>query len=791
MQGMWTIKDPLQKSESIVEDILLRRNLLPDDFPARSQQDIKELTSPYIYTDMEKAVKRIFQAKKCQEKVLIYGDYDVDGITSTALLFEYLQERMQLDTTYYLPDRFRDGYGLNQEALERLNAEDFDLLVTVDCGISAQAEIEYLNQSDIDTIITDHHLSEGSYPDAHAILNPKCADKLNNKVENIAGVGVVFKLCQALEKEIADNWHSDYLISKLDLVALGSIADLISLRGENRILVTKGLEVLAERKRLGLKKIIDTVGLNDSDDFSAGKISFILAPPFNAAGRLKNPDIGLQLLLARDENKAEALADELDLLNSERREMEQRILQEAENLLAEMKLKHKKPIVLASEDWHQGVIGIVASRLVDKYHRPVILFAVDNNEAKGSARSVPGINIFAAISNCSEIIENYGGHSQAAGLTLQAENITDFREKFTSQIADNFSWQRFIPRERVDSLLYFSSVNRTLHEKIQQLRPFGIGNPRPVFMTGQIKIKSVRQVGKDNKHLKLKTESGLEGIGFNLGDRLDEIDNFSDKKYRFLYNIDLNNWNGQENLQLKLKKIMPEAAKVNTPVVYKQQNKIILYDARDGDRVNYLYNLQEWSGEAGVYLHRPEDKIKLENQFTDLEIVTSMQGLSSDCKRLLLWNLPFSLEEIFTGLNNLNAEGNLPELHLLFSNDDIDLNQRLINQKLATREQIEKLWGRLQEQKKSEITGSLQDELKFSEKVWQNILQILIELEAIEEKEKSYYLKQETYNLDLSASMRYNNNVEIRNNFQELVTSIKSWDLRPLMEKLNNNNKLF
>ncbi len=789
MQSIWKVNKPLQQGENLIDKILLRRNILPQNFPSYSQQDLSQLSSPYNYTDMKKSVERILQAHNFGEKVLIYGDYDVDGITSTALLFEFLRERMGLNTTYYLPNRFRDGYGLNKEVLKKLNISDFDLIITVDCGISAFEEIEIINQCGTDIIVTDHHRSNGEYPQAMSILNPKCSDKINEPIEKLAGVGVVFKLCQALEEKITGQYCTEYLISKLDLVALGSIADLISLRGENRVLVSKGLEILEEKKRPGLNRIIDKVGLRDCDEFTAGKVGFILAPPFNAAGRLKCPDIGLQLLLAKNEDKAETLAEELKGLNEQRRKLEENILEDAENMISEQELEDKDAIVLASEKWHQGVIGIVASNLVEKYNRPVILFALEGKVGKGSARSVSGLDIYEAIKNSADYLEKYGGHSQAAGLTIKKENISAFTQHFNIYLKNTLTEKKLIPAQRIDALLSEDKINRVLHDDIQQLRPFGVGNPQPIFMTGEVEIQSARTVGRKNKHLKIKTKSGFSGIGFDLSDKLTKINDFKQNKFRILYNLDINKWKGRKNLQLKLKDIIPESERHNIPTVYQQQN-FMIHDAREGNKEKYVKTLQGWDGGSYLYLHNLKQSSNLSNKFSEIEVITSFSELSTNNtskNRLILWGVPFSLDEIVEGLESIADGEIIPELHLVFSEYDIKLNQKLIDGRLPRKNQIEKVWHKLMQADYRKFYDSFYKELEISRKVWNDIIQIFLELEIIKEGEDSYLVTKKSKNLDLSVSIRYNEIVEIRKSFNNLKNNINHWDLRPFIKALINH----
>ena len=391
---------------------------------------INDLEEPFLLKDMDRAVERIDRAVKNGERIIVYGDYDVDGITATALLYRYFKEVYNYQIDYYIPRRKEEGYGLNQAAVEEFIKKDYDLLLTVDCGISAHEEVKYSMSHGLDVIITDHHQAGQEIPPALAVIDPHRGDD-EYPFKSLAGVGVAFKLCQALEYNKNQRYISDLLLNLLDLVALGTVADIVPLNGENRIIVREGLQVLERTGNIGLQKLIQITGLAGRQ-LNTGNLAFIIAPHLNAAGRMDSAGKCVELLITEDEVLAEVIALELRVANRERQELEEKILQEAlEKVAAEINLEEEKAIVLAAEGWHPGVIGIVASRLVESYYRPVILIAIDEDgRGKASCRSIRNLNLYEALQRCSNYLETFGGHEMAAGLTIKVESIEGFRKEF-------------------------------------------------------------------------------------------------------------------------------------------------------------------------------------------------------------------------------------------------------------------------------------------------------------------------------------------------------------------------
>lgn len=514
---------------------------------------LSHLHDPFLMSGMALAVNRVKEAILRGEKIIIYGDFDVDGITSTSLMVLALRE-LGSNVDFYIPSRFDEGYGLNKSALKKLKEAGSSLIITVDCGITAIKEVDYANKIGLDIIITDHHLPGESLPIALSVIDPKQNTCLRYPYAELAGVGVAFKLIQALYDDLKMDLN---LNGCLDLVALGTIADMVPLLNENRVIVKEGLAILNETQRPGLVALKEVSGLLDKE-ITAGQVGYWLAPRLNAGGRITNASKCVELLLTDDIEFARKTAKYLDEKNKERQNLEEKILNQAlEKVENEVDLEKEKVIVIASEGWHEGVKGIVASRLLNRYFRPVFIFTIKANKASGSARSVSGFHLFDALSQCDEILERYGGHACAAGLSLPVEHLGSFREKI-NQIADEtLDESDLIPKLSIDLDLHVSQVNETLLKEIELLSPFGIGNPTPVLSLKNTLLNNLSYVG-DGKHLKFSVPGppaiggrSISGIGFNY-----PKDNF-EKNYQpiiadLAFNLDKNIWNGREELQLKL-----------------------------------------------------------------------------------------------------------------------------------------------------------------------------------------------------------------------------------------------
>ena len=509
------------------------------------------LGNPYSMKDMERAVGRIAQAINDKEKITVYGDYDVDGITASALVYKVLLSLGGV-IEYYIPERQNEGYGLHDAALKLLQQSGTQLVITVDCGISAVSEITTIG-GDLDIIITDHHQPPADLPPAYAIINPKQLD-CNYPDKHLAGVGVAFKLCQA----VWQHFHGDTVfLEYMDIVALGTIADIVPLIGENRILVKMGLEQIANTDNVGLKALLRVCAL-ESNKIDTGRIGFVVAPRLNAAGRISHASVGVELLTTNDEARALELANMLNDENLERQTIEKAILVEAQSMLAEVDLNREKVLVLARENWHPGVIGIVASRLVEKYYRPVIMISLKDGIGKGSCRSIPGFDMYSALRHCASILLQFGGHHQAAGLSILADNIENLRDSLNQIAGEILREEDYIPVLKIDSLVPIEEINASFIEQLACLPPHGMGNPTPVFVCKNLGLTDIRTIGSEGKHLKLRViskNSTNDVVGWELGDLAEKFHRNDPVDLAFFPEI--NEWHGQKNIQLRAYDVCP------------------------------------------------------------------------------------------------------------------------------------------------------------------------------------------------------------------------------------------
>ncbi|MDP8233940.1 MAG: single-stranded-DNA-specific exonuclease RecJ [Candidatus Saelkia tenebricola] len=439
------------------------------------------LPDSFRLKDMAKAVERVKQSIQRKEHVMILSDYDVDGITSLALLYEFFNSH-NVSASYYLPHRIEEGYGVSKEAVKSAIDGGVSLFITLDCGITAFEEVKLLKDSGIDVLIIDHHRPHGDvYPKADAIIDP-WQNGCEYPDKDLAAVGLVFKFLQALLGH-----QNEKLMDFLDLVCLGTVADVSGLRGENRVLVKEGLKILKNTKRKGLKELFKVAGLKQ-ENISVRNISFIMAPRLNAAGRIDSAEGAFRLLVTESEEEAQDLAGKLDAANKKRRLIESDILKQANVLLEGFNFSENKVIVVYGENWHMGVLGIVASRLADTYYRPCIVLSESKGLLKGSGRSIPEFNIFQAVSDCCEILEEFGGHAAACGVALKKKNLNEFKEELNKYVSCVYEKAPFIPKLKLDRILGFNDISDSLFEDIEVLSPYGAENPEPRFMTESVKV---------------------------------------------------------------------------------------------------------------------------------------------------------------------------------------------------------------------------------------------------------------------------------------------------------------
>ena len=506
----------------------------------------KDFYNPFLMPDMEIAVKRIVKAIENKEKIMIYGDYDADGITSITVLKKYLNE-IGLKTGEYIPNRLNEGYGLNKDAISKIYNDGYKLMITVDCGISGLEEVDYANSLGMEIIITDHHEPAEKLPEAIAVIDAKRKDN-KYPFNQLAGVGVVFKLIQAISTELKLE-EKEYL-KYLDLVCIGTISDIVPLVDENRVIAKLGLKLIEKTKNIGLKTLLNIADLKKIDSTA---ISFGVAPRINACGRMGFQEEALQLFLTEDSGEATKIAKRLVQFNQERQAKEKQIFEEVIEKI-EKDDKDKKCIVLAEENWHHGVIGIVASKITEIYYKPSILICLEGDKGKGSGRSVPGFDLYTALTKCSDYIEKFGGHSMAIGITIKKENFEKLKEAI-EKYAQESNISDIMPIINIDKEINLKNINIEEVKSLELLEPFGEANKMPLFLLRNLKIDSIRALS-GGKHLKLTLKQDnniVDAIGFNMGDLSKEY--LLGDKVDVVGTIEINSFGNKENIQINLKDI--------------------------------------------------------------------------------------------------------------------------------------------------------------------------------------------------------------------------------------------
>jgi len=541
-----TFSKELKISKTLAQ-VLINRGI-KDLKEAEDFLDVKldNLLDPYSFLQMHAATSLIKDAVSAKNKVMICTDYDVDGVTSLAILKATLS-KMGLDTLHYIPHRINDGYGMNKKAVELAKKNKVKLVITADCGISNHEEIKLLRENNIDVVITDHHEPGNcNLPPASAIINPKVKN-CPYKFKDLAGVGVAYKLCQALTKE--------KLEEDLDLVSLGTIADVVPLRGENRIIAKAGLVKLTQAKRTGIKALIDVSRMNGRE-INSTFVSFILSPRINASGRVDTAEIALNLLMSANEEEAANLARTVDGFNRQRQKIEGQIMEEAQDLInSEINFKEHKVIVVAKEGWHQGVLGIVASKLADRFYRPTIVISLGDKLCKGSGRSIKNFHLFHALIECKDYLENFGGHSHAVGLVVTKGNVAEFKKQINRFAQEKLSLEDLLPSLDIDMELDLADLNESLAFELKQLEPFGTGNPEPLFYTRGLRLKGQPQVlSRDTlKFWVTNGEVTYPVIGFGMGSFSDSLINA--QSLDLVYSLGIDTWRGNNSLILEVKDI--------------------------------------------------------------------------------------------------------------------------------------------------------------------------------------------------------------------------------------------
>ena len=542
----------------LVAQILINRGLTPDQpTSAFCVPQLKDLHSPHDLPGTAQAASLIVDAVRSRHKIMLYGDYDVDGTTGIAILWHMLR-LAGADVSFYVPHRIEEGYGLNVDAVDRLIRDGIQMIISVDCGITAVDEARVLHKHKVKFIITDHHAPLGVIPAADAIVHPTVGGLYPNP--DLCGAGVAFKLAWAIAQKLskADRVRPEYravLLKLLPLAALGTIADIVPLRGENRILAKHGLEALTRPALPGLRALIESAGLG-GERISGYDVGFKLAPRLNAAGRMGHARLAVELLTGADEDRAREIALYLEEHNRSRKATERRILKQARGIIERDGLVSdaRRALVLASEDWHAGVIGIVAARIVDRYHRPAVLIALSGDEGQGSARSIPHFDLAQALASCGQHLRSYGGHAMAAGLKIAADRVGEFSEAFIALANNQLTGDDLIPKLRLDTEVSLDELTLPITELIADLGPFGMGNPRPKLASRWLKlVDEPRLVGAQQTHLQATFTQdgvGMKGIGFGLGGCIEELKQH--RRCRAAFEPIINEFNGRRTVEMQL-----------------------------------------------------------------------------------------------------------------------------------------------------------------------------------------------------------------------------------------------
>ncbi|MCW9706949.1 single-stranded-DNA-specific exonuclease RecJ [Fodinibius salsisoli] len=553
-EAMSTLQQKLGVSPKVAHLLLLRGVDSYDRAKAYFRPNINQLYDPFLMKDMEPATERLAKAIRDRQRVLVYGDYDVDGTTATSILYLFLSE-FGVDVDFYIPHRFKEGYGINEEGIKYAEEINADLIVSVDCGITAISEAEQIKEKGIDLIICDHHNVADSLPDALAVLDPKRAD-CTYPFEGLSGAGVGFKLLQGTVQKLGLN---DSLAHKfLDLVAVSIASDIVPMVDENRILMREGLRQFNADPRVGLYALTELINL-EIGTISSSNIVFSIGPRINAAGRMGDATKAVRLLIAETDAEAKARAHELESINIARRDEDSQTMEQAKAIVdKEYDLEKISAMVLHNADWHLGVIGIVASRLVDTYSRPAIMLSTVDGKVKGSARSIEGFNIYEAFKECEDLLEQFGGHKYAAGLTLAKENVEAFRQRIDKIASQKLTENDFKPDLKIDCNLDLENVNMRFWKLLSQFEPFGPGNLRPIFVSRDVEVVGVPTI-VGSGHLKMKVSQNGSGvfdvIGFNMHEYLPVVRNSQNKKLNIAYSLEENNWNGRRTLQIRLRDV--------------------------------------------------------------------------------------------------------------------------------------------------------------------------------------------------------------------------------------------
>ena len=608
--------------------------------------------SPYLLKGMDTAVKRICQAIENKEKIVVFGDYDVDGITACSLLYLFFRELGQ-EVSFYIPERQAEGYGLNGAALQQLADDGFSLVITVDCGISACTEVQNA-PAGLDIIITDHHSPPEVLPAALAIINPR-QDGCAYPYKELAGVGVAFKLCQGLWQALVA--RDEFWSGHLEIVALGTIADIVPLTGENRELVRRGLAAMRATTNIGLKSLLE-VSRTPCAKVNTGVVGFGLAPRLNAAGRMANARSGVQLLISGDEGEAQGLAMQLEEENSQRQSIEKLILQQAESqVLAQGEVG--PALVLAGENWHPGVIGIVASRLVDKYHVPVVMISIGEDKCKGSCRSIEAFDLYKGLSALAEWLIQYGGHHQAAGLTIEREKIAGFRKALCAYAKMSLSADDYLPVQKIAAQVEaLSDIDSKLIDELEKMEPYGMGNPTPVLSLNDVSLYGAAAMGMDSQHLKLvvrQEKAQLPAVMWRNGSYSNAL--YDGAKAALAFVPEINDWRNEKELRLRLLDIKKSGLLVDLREFCSRQ------------KAELLKGILQTGKKTVVYCN---DDVLCEADGGSLFRLGFEEYCKQGVEQVVFWQPPYKVLEDDLWWKSLQAAG-VKSLYLLYNKEDVNV----------------------------------------------------------------------------------------------------------------------
>ncbi|WP_339063894.1 single-stranded-DNA-specific exonuclease RecJ [Tepidibacillus marianensis] len=719
-------------------------------------QDISLLHDPFLFLAMKKAVDRVHTAIVKGEKILIYGDYDADGVTSTTIMYKTLKQ-LGANFDYYIPNRFTEGYGLNKDALEAAAQKGFQVVITVDTGISAVDEADLAKKLGLDLIITDHHEPQQTLPDAFAILNPKTPGE-TYPFKLLAGVGVAFKYSHALLGRVP----TDYL----DIAAIGTIGDLVPLLDENRIIASNGLNQLTQTKHIGLQAMIEESGLTGKK-ITAGHVGFVIAPRINASGRLETADHAVRLFIAEDHQVAKELAEVLGSINQERQGIVEQITKEAFDLIEQQGMQNDQVLVIAKENWNVGVIGIVASRIVEKYYRPTIILHIDpeTKMAKGSARSIAGYDIFQALTEAKDLLPHYGGHPAAAGLSIKEEDIPLLRQKLNQLAVLWLREEDFIPVEKVDMVCSLEQITIPLIEQIERMEPFGMGNPTPKWMIEQIEVNKVATIGNEKQHLKLIVTNQsrmIEALAFKMGHLNKEI--AASSEIQLLGELNINEWNGERKPQIMVRDLQIASVQIFDRQDYRDTESLL--KELDHPQTVILFD-QDIHSENLATIQKAR-KISYQNwkEYDGQEI-----------RQLILYHLPVSVRMMEKILGQLST---LENIYFLYGHTDDNSRNRLAT--MPSRQLFKQVYTQLKkypELKEKKKAEHYFKKIGISSETFQFILDVFLELGFIIVDGDLFTLHPNPIKKELTQSATYLGYVEMEKVREQFLNSnpktVRDW----------------